>query len=563
MVLAENSSVVLVTGRPFTPINQVIFRNIQAGSYHALLAYSYQTSDRLLTEKAEKTFGQRQSESKSKSNLDETQGEFLHLVGLKYLRHVDDVARKIGELDGGSGQSGHHLGLTTSRMKVEYVLDQPFAITREGFVIDVPGGVSRNVDLSSGQVVLKSFKLLGYAASLLESYIWQENGRLDAVSSVRGIQFAKEPATNIPVLTIPTSNQLSELCTASTPCGQQSLYHSAQTAATLQTLINEGFTVTVPRSQIEYDNWEGLVYIAEKFNGTPSTHCLSGYCASFAIGGDYAGGWSTIRLDSIFKEPLGSGWVYSIPDNVGTTVDATIGSNVGLGYVPQYSTTAGDPVNMVNGNMYHVERDITIKGRGGLPFVFERSYSSRDKKNGPLGFGWTHSFHHYLIFNDDNADGIANSEDSNKQTSSVSWFDGTGSEKYITVNGDKSGVPNGSTFSSPKGFFFVTTRNGTYSITEKNGLTYTFENVAGDIGQKAKLTSIKDRNGNTLTLAYTNGLLSTVTDGLARSLTFFYDGSSRITEVRDWTGRKHQYGYDILAVRGESRCWLLQPVTDI
>lgn len=179
-----------------------------------------------------------------------------------------------------------------------------------------------------------------------------------------------------------------------------------------------------------------------------------------------------------------------------------------------------------------------------------RSYSSRDKKNGPLGFGWTHSFNHYLVFNDDNADGQKQDPgvDNDGTTSSVSWFDGTGSEKSIGVNGNKSGVPIGATFTKPQGFFFQTTRNGdgTYSIKEKNGLTYTFESVAGTIGQRAKLSSIKDRNGNTLSLAYTNGLLWTVTDGMARTLTFSYDGSGRIIEVQDWTGRKHQYGYDIL-----------------
>ncbi|WP_159107920.1 DUF6531 domain-containing protein, partial [Sulfuricella sp. T08] len=62
------------------------------------------------------------------------------------------------------------------------------------------------------------------------------------------------------------------------------------------------------------------------------------------------------------------------------------------------ATAAGDPVNMATGNMYHTERDITIKGRGGLPLVFERSYNSRQPVDGPLGYGWTHSFNHSLKF---------------------------------------------------------------------------------------------------------------------------------------------------------------------
>src|SRR5688500_16609392 len=83
----------------------------------------------------------------------------------------------------------------------------------------------------------------------------------------------------------------------------------------------------------------------------------------------------------------------------------------------------GDPVNMLTGNLYHNERDISLKSRGGLPIVFERSYNSRAPKDGPLGYGWTHSFNHYIRFY-----GVENG------VAKFSWTDGSGGEKFYSTS---------------------------------------------------------------------------------------------------------------------------------
>ena len=51
---------------------------------------------------------------------------------------------------------------------------------------------------------------------------------------------------------------------------------------------------------------------------------------------------------------------------------------------------------MLTDNRIHRERDLAIKGHGGLSIVFERCYNSQGAKDGPLGFGWTHSFNHFI-----------------------------------------------------------------------------------------------------------------------------------------------------------------------
>ncbi|MBI2780061.1 MAG: hypothetical protein HYX62_09835 [Gammaproteobacteria bacterium] len=149
-----------------------------------------------------------------------------------------------------------------------------------------------------------------------------------------------------------------------------------------------------------------------------------------------AGGYTTGAVQpSLFNPVIDSGYFLS-QAALGSlsTLPATLTSGVGLGNSP-YNTLAGDPVHMVTGNLYHTERDIRIKGRGGLPLVFERSYNSRAATDGPLGYGWTHSFNHAFTFSDDNANGAADPADSDGITSSVTWTDGSGAQRFIRVAG--------------------------------------------------------------------------------------------------------------------------------
>ncbi len=527
-------------------INCVTYSNIGAANYHALQAYGFQASDRLLAERAAKLIANvRGTTSNPNANGDNITGEFLHLVSLKYMRYITDAGKRVGALDGGSGDSGNHLGLASTQMRVKYLFDQPFEVHRDGYLIDVPGGLSRTRDLSTGDFVWKTFKLTGYASSAYESYIWQENARLDAVSTVRGLQFAAEKG--IEILSITTANKSTQLAkltanTSTTPgctAGAAVNYSSTQ-AASIGTLVDEGKTVTIPRCLIQYDNWKGAVYAAE-LNGASAS-------ALFAIN-QYSGGYTTQSLPSISYNPYSnSGWLVPNSTSLASLITPASLVNIGNG-ASSYNTYSGDPVNMVTGNMYHNETDLVIKGRG-LPLVFSRAYNSRGAIDGPLGFGWTHSFNHYLRFDDDNLDGTSNAADTDGLTSSVTWVDGTGAEKGIKVAGTSTGVANGATFTPPLGNYFTVTRSaadGKYRITEKSGMVYTFESIAGTKNQKARLLSIADRNGNTITLGYdpVTQLLTTVSDGVtaARKLTFTYVGT-RITQISDWTGRYWQYGYD-------------------
>ena len=295
--------------------------------------------------------------------------------------------------------------------------------------------------------------------------------------------------------------------------------------------IAAGATITVPTKTISYiapgqskSEWSGAVYMVEN-----AGQGFAGAIITPAHGGGYA--LTEKEPESEFYEEEAAVPSEQEPASGSSApVNSTSAAN---GENPLSTVPSGDPVNMLTGNMYHAERDLSIKGRG-LPIVFERYYNSRNPQDGPLGFGWTPSFNHFLTFYGVEG-GVAK----------VSWTDGTGAEKFfIAVPGTGNGVSVGTVFSNSAGVFVTFQRlaGGTYTVREKNGLTYTFESVAGTTGQKARLLAIADRNGNALNLTYTTGKV-TVTDGLSRALTLTSSGT-RIGEVSDWTGRKHQYAYD-------------------
>ncbi|MBI3480406.1 MAG: type IV secretion protein Rhs, partial [Nitrosomonadales bacterium] len=544
-------------------LNTRTYTNITAAGYHALQGYAFQASDRLLTERAALLLANVKATPNPNSNLDATEGEFLNLVGLKYLRYVTDEEKRIGQLDGESGETGNNIGLTASAMKVVYLFDIPFAVARTGFLVDMPGMVSRSTNLTTGQGAWKTFLLGSYGASALEYYIWHENVRMDAVSTVRGLQFASE--SGIPILTLKMTSPTSwtadsaNLCTVvNASCPNSLTLYPAGILSSIQALYSAGYTITLPNTMIQYGDWIGAVYVGALNNiGTGLTSQ-----AAFMIGGGYAGGYTVRPVGQVgpggvpmitYNAANGSGYVTPNPAVVNPATGLAYATNSGglnNGYDPKYSVIDGD-ANVANGNVFRVEKDIAIAGRGGLPLVFERAYNSRNPTNGPFGYGWTHSFNHYLSFKDDNANGIVDAPDTDGLSSSVGWTDGTGGEKLFQVAGTAAGVAIGSAFTAVPGTFASMTRNadGTYSVVEKDGMTYTFENMAGTIGQKARLASISDRNGNTFTLTYAaacNNNLCSVKDGLNRTLTFSYNADipvNHITAISDWAGRQYQYGY--------------------
>jgi RHS repeat-associated protein len=185
----------------------------------------------------------------------------------------------------------------------------------------------------------------------------------------------------------------------------------------------------------------------------------------------------------------------------------------------------GQSVYLATGEFYQDVTDLTIPGRG-FPFKFTRSYRSKSTYDGPLGYGWDFNYNARI------------QQVPNSYTGGYDayYYDGTGRrEHYIWT---------GTGFENPPACYnkleYVTATN-IYVLTERDGTVMTFG--LSSLATHYSLLSITDRNGNTLTLTYTSGLLTQITDTLGRHIDFVYAGN-RIDYMDDFSGRRVDFTYD-------------------
>jgi RHS repeat-associated protein len=178
----------------------------------------------------------------------------------------------------------------------------------------------------------------------------------------------------------------------------------------------------------------------------------------------------------------------------------------------------GDPVNILNGNLYVAKTDLSTSAPG-IQFEFIRAYNSMEETDGPLGVGWTHNFNVKVSPPVD-------------ETSVAIVTDTDGG--VIEFSQISAGI-----FNPPTGDYSALTKDNTgFTWKKKEKITYSFNS-------QGTLQSIKDKNSNAFSLSYNSqGRLSTITDTAGRNYTITYDTSGRITRIEDATDRKVSYEYD-------------------
>ena len=176
-----------------------------------------------------------------------------------------------------------------------------------------------------------------------------------------------------------------------------------------------------------------------------------------------------------------------------------------------------DPVNLATGNYIYDHVDLRLPGRG-MPFEFKRYYNSKDTTGTglPLGYGWTHSYNINLSINASN--------------SAVITY-GDGHRETYTTNGASGYV------SEPGVFNSLTAAGGTFTLTAKDQKTFTFNS-------QGLLTSIADKNSNTIAFTYDGASLSVITDTVGRSINFSNDANGLLVQITDPLGRTVQFTYD-------------------
>ena len=189
------------------------------------------------------------------------------------------------------------------------------------------------------------------------------------------------------------------------------------------------------------------------------------------------------------------------------------GQSLGTATSSSYSK---DPVNLATGNYIYEHTDLRLPGKG-FPFEFSRFYNSKfsDQSGLPLGFGWTHSYNIRLSTTVSNA---------------TVTFGDSHSETHILSAGQ---------YTAEAGIYDILTNNpgGSFTLTSKDQTRRNF-NAQG------QLTSIVDKNSNTLSLAYTGNTLANITDTAGRQIVFQSDANGFIMRMTDPLGRSIQFQPD-------------------
>jgi YD repeat-containing protein len=173
-----------------------------------------------------------------------------------------------------------------------------------------------------------------------------------------------------------------------------------------------------------------------------------------------------------------------------------------------------------NGEFNHIVTDLEIPGRG-FNWKFERKYRSGVTFDGPLGANWESNYNRRLFV----------------ESSKATRMDGYGrGDEYELVSGR---------YVAPDGFYtrLVKNSNGTFTERDRSGSTVTYARPSAN--GMAPMTSLSDRDGNTMRFSYNSrGQLTQVLDTLSRPISYSYNSQGRLIEVRDFSNRSIRFDYD-------------------
>lgn len=174
----------------------------------------------------------------------------------------------------------------------------------------------------------------------------------------------------------------------------------------------------------------------------------------------------------------------------------------------------GHPTNAIFGNYTYQHTDLQMPGYG-PPVRIARTYSSLYPQPGIFGYGWNVTFGMRITVGPSSVQ--LTREDGRVDT-------------YPLQNG---------AIMTPQGWADTLTRNadGSFTLSTREHLIYQFTSTGA-------LSSVRDADGNTVTLSYTGSLWTGLRDAAGRAWTLTYNSGGHVASVSDPAGRTVSYTYD-------------------
>ncbi len=130
---------------------------------------------------------------------DDLTGGLLYVAQSLYYTRLREEAERYSRLKGIISPVSAYLGVVSTVDEVEYLDNVPFAVTPGGLLIDLKGiRLNGSWEIDQPETYSnETFQFLGHIGSSLEHEVWQEITGYDAISTVRGIQFASEQGKSL------------------------------------------------------------------------------------------------------------------------------------------------------------------------------------------------------------------------------------------------------------------------------------------------------------------------------------------------------------------------------
>jgi len=184
-----------------------------------------------------------------------------------------------------------------------------------------------------------------------------------------------------------------------------------------------------------------------------------------------------------------------------------------------FGAEVGEPVSALTGELYDFEpADLSLGGPAQVRFRrYKGSLLAINGIASALGANWMHNF-------EVRASVTVVQTGVTMFGGEVIWFLAKGTD-WIPV------------FTNRLGYQLINTADGGFQFLDPaENLIYTFTS-------KGVLTAVTDRNGNTLTVTQGTNGPTQVSDGLGRTLTFTYQPDGKLSQVKDQSGRAVSFAY--------------------
>lgn len=303
-------------------------------------------------------------------------------------------------------------------------------------------------------------------------------------------------------------------------------------ATPLAAVLKDASCALMPNQPVVFSTSKGTLRSGSVLGASVTVTTNSQGYAHCDLIADSTPGWAVVTASALGSSDTVEVAMWTVPTPPEPTAeDSNLGGDQDIPYF-------GEPVHPGLGNFVWTKELFGFPGKG-MPVLLEVAYNSWDHaSDGPLGFGWTHTY---------NAKLTAAGTDV-----SIKWGDGHTERFQGDISGNFLPVDCNTTVTLTKpdsDHYLATLHSGVTCLFDASGRLLEIDDPNGNqitLTHSTHLDRITDTAGRQINFAYTGGRLSAITSPLkaGNTVAFQYDGDGNLITVTDPRGKPWRFTYD-------------------